>query len=159
MTARDKILSKIVLPDRLTEIKPAGKMVFTNGCFDILHKGHVHYLSQAADSGDFLVIGLNSDDSVRRLKGPGRPWKDENSRAMILASLFFVDYVVLFSEDTPLELIQTLRPDILVKGGDYVAEEIVGYDILKSYGGEVKILDFVEGFSSTSIINKINPPK
>ena len=113
------------------------KVVFTNGCFDILHRGHVEYLSKAADMGDVLVVGLNTDASVKRLKGEGRPINDEQARALVLASLSFVDAVVLFDEDTPYELIKALRPDVLVKGADYKPEEIVGYDIVTSYGGSV----------------------
>ncbi|MCX5841791.1 MAG: D-glycero-beta-D-manno-heptose 1-phosphate adenylyltransferase [Deltaproteobacteria bacterium] len=131
------------------------KIVFTNGCFDILHPGHIFYLSKAADSGDVLIIGLNSDASVKKLKGEGRPVMDQYSRAMLLASLCFVSAVVLFEEDTPYRLIQAIQPDILVKGSDYKAEEIVGYDIVKSRGGEVLTIDFVEGYSSSSIRRKI----
>ncbi|MGC9342042.1 MAG: D-glycero-beta-D-manno-heptose 1-phosphate adenylyltransferase [Bacteroidales bacterium] len=149
------VKQKIITPDLFNQKRPVGKMVFTNGCFDILHKGHIHYLSSASDLGDYLVIGLNSDDSVRRLKGEDRPLQDEESRALILASLSFVDFVILFSEDTPHELIDKLKPDVLVKGGDYKAEEIVGYDLVTSRGGEVKIIDFVEGHSSSGIINKL----
>lgn len=132
------------------------KMVFTNGCFDILHKGHIHYLSEASELGDILVIGLNSDQSVKRIKGENRPYQDENSRALVLAALSFVDYVVIFNEDTPHDLIEKLRPEVLVKGGDYKAEEIVGYETVKSSGGEVVIIDFVEGYSSSSVIRKFS---
>jgi D-glycero-beta-D-manno-heptose 1-phosphate adenylyltransferase len=131
------------------------KIVFTNGCFDILHPGHIVYLSKAADSGDALIIGLNSDASVRKLKGIDRPIMDQDSRALLLASLGFVSAVVLFEEDTPYRLIQAIQPDILVKGSDYIPEEIVGYDIVKSRGGEVLTIDFVEGYSSSSIRRKI----
>ena len=131
------------------------KVVFTNGCFDVLHRGHVSYLAQARDLGDLLVLGLNSDSSVRRLKGPTRPVNDEESRALVLASLECVDYVVLFDEDTPYRLIDAVQPDILVKGGDYQIDQIVGYDIVKARGGEVLTLPFVDGFSSTSIINRL----
>ena len=130
-------------------------IVFTNGCFDILHEGHVIYLSKASDAGDALIIGLNSDSSVRKLKGPGRPVMDQHSRALLLASLYFVSAVVLFEEETPYRLIQRVQPDILVKGGDYKPEEIVGYDVVKARGGNVMIIDFVEGYSSTSILRKI----
>ncbi|MEI6577121.1 MAG: D-glycero-beta-D-manno-heptose 1-phosphate adenylyltransferase [Bacteroidota bacterium] len=131
------------------------KIVFTNGCFDILHPGHVDYLSRARDLGDLLIIGLNSDASVQRLKGPSRPILDENSRALILASLSFVDAVVLFDEDTPLELISKVQPDILVKGGDYVVSQVVGSDLVFAKGGQVIILPFLDGFSTTSIEKKI----
>jgi D-glycero-beta-D-manno-heptose 1-phosphate adenylyltransferase len=132
------------------------KIVFTNGCFDILHKGHIDYLAKAADLGMILIIGLNTDKSIQILKGKNRPVQDEQSRAHILASLSFVDAVVLFDEETPFELIQHLRPDILVKGSDYAVEDIVGYDVLKGYGGEIKTLDFVEGYSTSAIIAKIS---
>ncbi|MEQ8362357.1 MAG: D-glycero-beta-D-manno-heptose 1-phosphate adenylyltransferase [Cyclobacteriaceae bacterium] len=131
------------------------KIVFTNGCFDILHLGHVDYLEKAAALGDRLVIGLNTDDSVSRFKGPERPIQDQNSRARILSSLQFVDMVVLFNEDTPLELISSLIPDILVKGSDYLAENIVGAEVVKKNGGEVKTIDFVSGYSTSRIIDKI----
>ena len=131
------------------------RIVFTNGCFDILHRGHIQYLIKAAGMGDVLIIGLNSDASVKKLKGPSRPYLDEDSRALILASLSFVTAVILFNEDTPYELIRRIQPDFLVKGGEYKPEEIVGYDIVKAKGGEVVSVDMVEGFSSTSIISKI----
>ncbi len=107
-------------------------LVFTNGCFDILHRGHIYYLSRARALGDLLVVGLNSDGSVSRLKGPGRPVNDQNARAEVLGGLAFVDYIILFSEETPLQLITALRPDILVKGGDYQKEDIVGYTEVKA---------------------------
>ncbi len=130
-------------------------LVFTNGCFDILHRGHVEYLSKASDMGDVLVVGLNTDASVKRLKGESRPINDEQARALILASLGFVDAVVLFDEDTPYELIKAIRPDVLVKGADYKPEEIVGYDIVTSYGGKVETVPLVEGYSTTSIISNL----
>ena len=132
------------------------KMVFTNGCFDVLHYGHVHYLLQAKALGDILVVGLNSDDSVRRLKGPTRPINGEKERAFVLAALSCVDYVVVFEEDTPKELIETVRPDVLVKGGDYALDQIVGADFVTRNGGTVTTLPFVEGFSSTRIIEQLN---
>jgi rfaE bifunctional protein nucleotidyltransferase chain/domain len=130
------------------------KIVFTNGCFDIIHRGHIEYLSKAADLGDILVIGLNTDSSVKKLKGENRPVQDQYSRALILASLAFVHLVVFFDEDTPYNLIKLVQPDILVKGGDYKIEEIVGYDIVKKRNGKVVTIDFVEGFSTTNILNK-----
>lgn len=130
-------------------------LVFTNGCFDILHRGHIELLSKASDLGTRLIIGLNDDNSVRRLKGPERPVQDEHSRALILASLEFVDVVIFFKEDTPISLIEFIRPDVLVKGGDYRADEIVGYDFVTGNRGKVVILDFVKGFSSSSIMNRI----
>ncbi len=131
------------------------KVVFTNGCFDILHLGHIDYLSKAKDLGDVLVIGLNTDLSVQRLKGKNRPVVNEGARAMLLASLLFVDAVVLFDEDTPYEFIKTVQPNILVKGSDYKEEDIVGYDIVKSNGGSIRTIDFLEGYSTTSIIEKL----
>ncbi len=130
-------------------------IVFTNGCFDILHSGHIQYLAQASALGDCLVIGLNSDTSVKLIKGPSRPYMDENTRALILAALGFVCAVVLFDEDTPYNLIKKIRPQVLVKGGDYKVEDIVGYDIVKGKGGNVLTLPFVEGYSSTNIINNL----
>ena len=129
-------------------------VVFTNGCFDIIHAGHIDYLSKARNLGDVLVVGLNSDESVRRLKGPQRPINDVDARSKVLASLFFVDYVIVFEEDTPLNLIKSVRPDILVKGGDYTRDTVVGADFVESYGGKFVILPFIKGYSTTSIINK-----
>lgn len=131
------------------------KIVFTNGCFDILHIGHIRYLQEAAKLGDILIVGLNSDESVRRLKGPERPINSENDRAEMLASLGFVDYVTIFEDDTPLELINTIQPDILVKGGDYVPEEVVGREVVEKRGGKLVLLPFIEGRSTTRIIEKI----
>lgn len=132
------------------------KIVFTNGCFDILHIGHKRYLQQAAALGDMLVVGVNSDDSVRRLKGPARPVNNEQDRAEMLSALGFVDYVVIFGEDTPYELIKKIQPDVLVKGSDYKPEEVVGRDIVEARGGRLELIQFVEGKSTTNIINKIS---
>lgn len=131
------------------------KIVFTNGCFDLLHLGHVDYLAKAKDLGDRLIIGVNTDSSVKRLKGKNRPLQDENSRLHILAALHSVDAVVLFDEDTPYELIKKIQPDILVKGADYKIENIVGYDIVTSRGGSVKTIEFIEGYSTTNIEQRI----
>ena len=131
------------------------KIVFTNGCFDILHRGHVEYLAQAANHGDVLIIGLNTDQSVKRIKGDSRPVQDEYARAILMASLQFVSAVVMFDEDTPYELIKKVQPDVLVKGSDYKAEDIVGYDIVKAKMGEVVTIDFIDGYSTTSIIEKL----
>lgn len=131
------------------------KVVFTNGCFDIIHRGHLEYLAKAASLGNKLVIGLNSDASVKRLKGHTRPVQDETSRALILAAFSFVTCVVIFDEDTPYELIKLVQPDFLVKGGDYKPEDIVGYDIVMAKGGKIETIEFVEGHSTTSIINKM----
>lgn len=130
------------------------KIVFTNGCFDLLHIGHVTYLEEARRLGDVLIVGINTDASVKRLKGPTRPIQNENDRSRILAALKAVDHTVLFDEDTPLKLIQTVRPDILVKGGDWKPEQIVGSDFVLANGGRVRSLNFVDGKSTTSIIEK-----
>jgi rfaE bifunctional protein nucleotidyltransferase chain/domain len=131
------------------------KIVFTNGCFDILHLGHIDYLSRAKDLGDILIIGLNSDASVSRIKGKNRPIVDQESRSMILASLRFIDAIVLFDEDTPYNLISLIKPDILVKGSDYKREEIIGADIVEATGGEIVTIPFLEGYSTSSVIKKI----
>jgi rfaE bifunctional protein nucleotidyltransferase chain/domain len=131
------------------------KIVFTNGCFDLIHRGHIDYLAKAADMGNVLIIGLNTDDSVRRIKGKQRPVQDEQSRALILASLHFVNAVLLFDEDTPYNLIQKIQPDVLVKGSDYQPEKIVGYDIVTKNGGEISTIDFLEGYSTSAIIQKL----
>ncbi|MCK5838711.1 MAG: D-glycero-beta-D-manno-heptose 1-phosphate adenylyltransferase [Bacteroidales bacterium] len=131
------------------------KIVFTNGCFDIIHLGHINYLSKAADLGTILIIGLNTDASVKRLKGIGRPVNDEDARAQSLAALFFVDAIILFDEDTPYNLIKKVKPHILVKGSDYKNEDIVGHDIVKENGGAVVTIDLLPGYSTTSIIQKI----
>jgi D-glycero-beta-D-manno-heptose 1-phosphate adenylyltransferase len=152
---KSKIITKEALRPLLNILKFKSKtIVFSNGCFDILHLGHIEYLSKAASLGDAMIIGLNSDASVKRLKGPNRPVQDEQSRAMVMASLKFVDYVVLFEEDTPYELIDYIKPDILVKGSDYKEDEIVGADIVKKSGGKVVTIDLVEGYSTTSIIKR-----
>lgn len=129
---------------------------FTNGCFDILHPGHIASLSNAASEADYLIVGLNSDGSAHRLKGKGRPVLDEKSRALMLASLMIVDAVVIFDEDTPLDIIETIKPDVLVKGGDYTIEQIVGAKEVISAGGRVVINPILPGFSTTGIIGKIN---
>ncbi|MGB9771854.1 MAG: D-glycero-beta-D-manno-heptose 1-phosphate adenylyltransferase [Candidatus Kapaibacteriota bacterium] len=131
------------------------KIVFTNGCFDLLHIGHVKYLAEAKNLGDVLVVGLNSDDSVRRLKGDNRPLTPQKERAEILDALKPIDFVVIFDDDTPLELIKIVKPDVLAKGGDYKPEDIVGADFVKNCGGNVVVIPFVEGKSTTSIIEKI----
>lgn len=151
-----KIHSRDAIPSLLNDqFRQENRLVFTNGCFDILHQGHLHLISAARALGDKLIIGLNTDDSVKRLKGKNRPIKDQDTRAMILASLVYVDYVILFDEDTPLELIRQIKPNILVKGGDYKIEDIVGYDIVTAYGGSVQTIPFLEGFSSSSLIDKL----
>lgn len=131
------------------------KVVFTNGCFDILHAGHVSYLSKAKSLGDILVIGLNSDGSVKKLKGKSRPIVSQKNRAILLAALEAVDFVVIFNELTSLKLIKAIKPDVLVKGGDWKKENIVGSDFVESYGGKVKSLAYIKGLSTRSIISKI----
>jgi len=154
------IKSKIKSGEEISETaahwrREGQKIVFTNGCFDILHYGHVHYLAQARAQGDKLVIGLNSKASVKRLKGEHRPINDDETRLYLLASLQYVDAVVIFEEDTPRNLIKLVEPDVLVKGGDYTIETIVGADIVLERGGEVKSLSFVEGYSTTGIEEKL----
>lgn len=131
------------------------KIVFTNGCFDLLHRGHVEVLANTSDLGDKLIVGLNTDSSIQDLKGKNRPIIDENSRAILLASLQFIDAIVFFSEDTPYHLIETILPDILAKGGDYKVEEIIGHEVVLQNGGEVILVPFIDGFSTTNIVNKI----
>lgn len=151
-----KIHDRLGLARLLDERRSQGdRIVFTNGCFDLLHVGHVKYLQAARKLGDLLVLGLNSDASIRRLKGPNRPLIGQEERAHILAALNCIDYVVVFDEDTPLQLISSLRPDILVKGGDYTPDGVVGREVVESYGGRVELIRFVDGKSTTNIINKI----
>ena len=161
----DQIIQKIktkIIPDYIVSAfidawrKENFTIVFTNGCFDILHRGHVEYLAKASELGDKLIIGVNTDRSVKKLKGDDRPVNDENARAFVLASLEFVDAVVLFNEETPGNLIKKVLPDFLVKGGDYNPAQIVGYDTVTSHGGRVLTIPVVQGFSSTNIINKIS---
>lgn len=153
---RNKILSRPELGRHLKMERAKGrKVVFTNGCFDLLHVGHIQYLRQAKNLGDILVIGLNDDASVRKVKGEGRPLIEEGQRAQLMSALECVDFVVFFSEDTPKDLIEALRPDILVKGGDYTLDEVVGREMVESYGGRLEVLPFVDGVSTTSIVNTI----
>jgi D-beta-D-heptose 7-phosphate kinase/D-beta-D-heptose 1-phosphate adenosyltransferase len=152
-----QILSSSKLAATLKKLKKSGhRIVFTNGCFDILHVGHVRYLAQARALGDLLVVGLNTNVSVRRLKGPNRPVNDEKSRALVLGALRSVDFVTFFGEPTPLELIKALVPDVLVKGGDWKKKDIVGSDFVESRGGSVRSLKFVDGFSTTRTIEKLS---
>ena len=160
MTAFARIQAKIQTHDSIARQaeawRAAGKrIVFTNGCFDLLHYGHLYYLAEAADLADCLVVGLNSADSVRRLKGPHRPINDEITRLHALAAMEFVAAVVVFDEDTPLELIGRVQPDVLVKGGDWRPEQIVGADLVLARGGKVLSLPFVDGYSTTAIERKI----
>lgn len=152
----NRIVNRAELVALVSEWKlQGGKIVFTNGCFDILHRGHVEYLHKAADLGSRLIIGLNSDESVNRLKGNNRPIQSEADRALIIAALRIVDAVCIFGEDTPEELIRAVSPDFLVKGGDYVAEMIAGYSWVRSYGGQVLTIPIVDGYSTTSILQKL----
>lgn len=148
---------KIVGEDEIVQIRKeiSGKIVFTNGCFDILHAGHLDYLQKAAKYGEILIVGLNSDCSVRKIKGVDRPINGEKERARLLAAMEYIDYVVIFNEDTPYNLIRSIVPDVLVKGGDYTIDEVVGKDIVKKNGGEVIIMPYIEGFSTTKIIKDI----
>ena len=155
-----KIQSKIQTRDSLVVLlaqweQQKKKIVFTNGCFDLLHRGHIEYLSKAADLGDVLFIGVNTDASVRKLKGNKRPLQDEYSRLLILGALNFGDALILFDEETPYELISLVQPHVLVKGADYKPEDIVGYDIVKARGGEIKTIEFLPGFSTSAIEQKI----
>ena len=154
------IKQKIIAPENLESLLTYWRLkdyriVFTNGCFDILHRGHIAYLSQTAALGDVVVVGLNTDRSVKRIKGKNRPVQDEYSRALILASLKQVTGVCFFDEDTPYNLIAQVKPDVLVKGGDYTEDTIVGSDIVRKNGGEVVTIDFLEGFSTSDIIEKL----
>jgi D-glycero-beta-D-manno-heptose 1-phosphate adenylyltransferase len=160
MKTPDIIPGRIYDFDRLrykvAQLKTMGKSVaFTNGCFDILHRGHIYSLSQAAKEADFLVVAVNADVSVKKLKGEGRPVNDQESRALVLASLIMVDAVIVFEEDTPLELIKTILPDVLVKGGDYTAAQIAGANEVIANGGRVKIVPLIKGISTTDLIKNI----
>ena len=155
-TIYQKILSREQVQYFVAAARVKGKTIsFTNGCFDILHEGHIYSLSQAAKEAALLIVGVNADASVQRLKGEHRPLNNEHSRALILASLLIVDAVVIFEEDTPLELIMTIKPDVMVKGGDYNLETAVGAKEVMAYGGRVVINPLVAGFSTTGIIEKI----
>ena len=153
----DKVLSLEKLLGVRKGLRATGKrLVFTNGVFDLLHKGHIYSLSQAAKQGDVLIIGLNSDVSVKRLKGEGRPVNDQDARALILAALSMVDAVVIFEEETPLQLISAILPGVLVKGGDYTVDQIAGAKEVIANGGKVVINPIVDGFSTSAIINAIS---
>lgn len=156
MSFKDKIVLIEDAEKRCQELKASGlQIVFTNGCFDLLHVGHITYLEKAKALGDFLVVGLNSDASVSKLKGAGRPIKKIESRAAVLAGLESVDMVIVFEEDTPIQLITRLGPHVLVKGGDYKLDEIVGADFVLKNNGEVRTIKFVQGYSSTKIIDNM----
>ena len=149
-----RVVSREELPQLLGKQRKDQLVVFTNGCFDLLHVGHVRYLQEAKALGSILVVALNTDQSVQKLKGPNRPVQSEADRAEIMAALGCVDFVVLFGEETPLKVIQELKPDILVKGGDYKIQDIVGSELVMSYGGKVQSLQFYQGKSTTGLINK-----
>ncbi len=156
METRAKIIDRKRLPDFMARLRAKRKkVVFTNGCFDILHLGHIDYLEKARQLGDVLAIGLNTDQSVNKLKGPGRPINNEHARARLLAAMAFVDVVILFDDPTPESLISQVRPDVLVKGDDYNMENIVGAKFVKDIGGKVVTLQLVEGYSTTELIKKI----
>ena len=155
-TIPDRILPREELPLEVRRIRLKSKTIaFTNGVFDIIHEGHIALLSQAATFADVLIVGINSDDSVKRLKGESRPVNGQASRALVMASLLMVDYVVIFEEDTPLEIIKIITPDVLIKGGDYTIENIVGAKETVAAGGTVEIIPLLEGFSTTAIIEKM----
>jgi rfaE bifunctional protein nucleotidyltransferase chain/domain len=162
MLTYHQIIQKTITLDKALNLlnpdfRKKNKMVFTNGCFDIIHRGHIYYLSKARELGDLLIVGLNSDASVAKLKGPGRPVNKQEARAEILGALAFVDYIIVFEQETPLDLISALEPDLLVKGGDYKVEDIVGYREVTSRGGSVVTIPLLEGYSSSSIIQRNNP--
>jgi rfaE bifunctional protein nucleotidyltransferase chain/domain len=153
MKAISRVIARSKLPLLIRRLRrERRRIVFTNGVFDILHRGHVDYLASARSFGDVLIVGLNSDASVRRIKGPDRPIQNQRDRAIILSSLRPVDYVVIFSEETPEKLIMTIRPDVLVKGADWAIEDIVGATFVQSYGGKVRRVRMRQGRSSTSLI-------
>jgi D-beta-D-heptose 7-phosphate kinase/D-beta-D-heptose 1-phosphate adenosyltransferase len=157
LSTQEKVVDRDGLIARAAQWRARGEsIVFTNGCFDLLHIGHITLLEDAHRMGDRLVIGLNSDASARRLKGPTRPIVGENERARILAALASTDAIVIFDEDTPLATIEALRPDVLVKGGDYTEATVVGADLVRSWGGRVAIVPIVAGFSTTNIVRKMS---
>ena len=159
MLTYEDITGKIITIEKAEKLftppfRKRNRIVFTNGCFDLLHRGHVYNLSRAREMGDILVVGLNSDASVSRLKGPERPVTQQQARAEVLAAMAFVDFVIIFHEDKPLNLLRAVKPHILVKGGDYKVEEVVGYMEVTSWGGRVEIIPLLEGYSTSSIIKK-----
>jgi len=162
MLTYEQLIKKIIPLEEASRLfdpafRSENRIVFTNGCFDLLHRGHIYYLSRARELGDLLVVGLNSDASVSLLKGPGRPVNKQEARAEVLGALAFVDYIIVFEEETPLDLITVLEPHILVKGGDYKVEDIVGHREVTSRGGRVVTIPLLEGYSSSLIIDRNNP--
>lgn len=160
----DFISEKIIESEQLTRFIASEKIkgktfAFTNGCFDILHEGHIYSLSAAAREADFLIVGLNSDSSVKKLKGNERPVHNQNSRAIILASLLIVDRVIIFEEETPEALLKLIRPDVYIKGGDYTINQLKGHEVVEAYGGKIIIHPFLNGFSTTATLKKIKDSK
>ncbi|MEO6025631.1 MAG: D-glycero-beta-D-manno-heptose 1-phosphate adenylyltransferase [Candidatus Binatia bacterium] len=156
MRYRDKIVDRATAVARVADARRDGKrIVFTNGCFDLMHVGHVRYLAAARDTGDMLVVAINDDASVRRLKGPERPLVPEDARAEVLAALAAVDLVTTFGEDTPAEVITALLPDVLVKGADWAPEQVVGREVVEAHGGRVSLIPVVEGFSTTALVERL----
>jgi D-glycero-beta-D-manno-heptose 1-phosphate adenylyltransferase len=156
MRYQDKVVDRAMAVAKVGEARNAGKrIVFTNGCFDLMHVGHVRYLAAAREAGDLLVVAINDDASVRRLKGPERPLVAEAARAEVLAALAAVDYVTIFPEDTPAEVIAALLPDVLVKGADWAADQIVGREIVEARGGRVLLVPVVQGFSTTALVERL----
>ncbi|MEO0285493.1 MAG: D-glycero-beta-D-manno-heptose 1-phosphate adenylyltransferase [candidate division WOR-3 bacterium] len=153
--SKQKIKTGQELIDILDRVRTAKTIVFTNGCFDIIHRGHIEYLYFAKSQGDILVVAVNSDDSVKRIKGPERPINRLEDRMIVLSALEMVDFVVSFEEDTPYEIIKMIKPHIIVKGGDYRVEDVVGKEIVEAYGGRVVIAPFVEGFSTSGILRRV----
>jgi D-beta-D-heptose 7-phosphate kinase/D-beta-D-heptose 1-phosphate adenosyltransferase len=156
LNIKDKIKNLKQLKKIISHLKSEGKkIVFTNGCFDLLHYGHIKYLERAKSFGDILIVAVNSDSSMKRLKGENRPINNQRDRAMVLASLEFVDFVTIFEDLTPYRLISNLRPDYLIKGGDWRKEDIVGKDLVEAYGGKVRVIPFVKNYSTTNLIRRI----
>lgn len=152
----NKIISRQDLSKVIENLKSQDKkIVFSNGCFDLVHRGHVEYLAKASDLACVFILGLNTDASVSRLKGSSRPLQDEDARAILMAGFSFINYVILFDEDTPYELIKEIQPDVLVKGNDYEIEDVVGYDIVQKKGGTVQTIELTEGYSTSIIVDKI----
>ena len=154
VSMEDVLYNKTRSIEHICEVCKDKKVVFTNGCFDIIHSGHITLLKEASELGEILIVGLNSDDSIKRLKGSTRPINNLESRINVLSAISYVDYIIVFNDDTPIDIIKQLKPDFLVKGGDYRIEDIVGADFVNSYGGNVCIIPFKENISTTSIINK-----
>ncbi len=155
-----KIVSREEIPEIVQKINSQQKtIVFSNGCFDLVHRGHVEYLAKAADLADIFILGLNTDASISRLKGPSRPLQDQQARAILMAGFSFIDYIVFFDEDTPFELISECQPDVLVKGNDYKIEDVVGFDIVQQKGGTVQTIELTAGYSTSIIVDKIKKQK